>query len=223
MEAKELAVRVSGLRLSFGATFVLRGLDLQVAYGERLAVLGANGAGKTTLLKTLATLIRPSSGNVEVAGYDALKDPGTVRQNIGLLSHKSYLYDGLTSEENLTFYGRLYRVDNLREKVARSLDLVGLTKQRRDLARTLSHGQQRRLSLARAIIHDPRILLLDEPDTGLDSESQNLLEKLITGQGYTVILTTHNPERFSPLVHRFVALRDGRIVDEAAELSLMRS
>ncbi len=161
----------------FGPLTVLRELDLEVSSGEFVALLGPNGAGKTTLLRILATLSKPNSGLVKVASYKLPEQAVYVRKQLGVVSHLPMLYGDLTAEENLAFYSRLYNVaPQRREQV---LDLVGLSSRKNDLVRTYSRGMQQRLAIGRAILHSPRILLLDEPHTGLDQEAGEILDKVL--------------------------------------------
>ena len=156
-------IHVESLVKSFGHTCALRSIDLEVAEGEFLTVVGPNGAGKTTLLRILATLLNPTSGRVRINGLDLSPGDSEVRRQIGFVSHQPLIYGNLTVEENLRFYARIYDVQPLDQRVDMLLDLVGLDGRRHSLARTLSRGMQQRLSVARGIIHEPRILLFDEP------------------------------------------------------------
>jgi ABC-type multidrug transport system ATPase subunit len=208
----EAAITARGLRVAFGATVVLRGVDLVVPWGARLALLGPNGAGKSTLLRVLATLSRPNGGDVHIAGLDALAEPVAVRRLIGVVAHQTYLYDELTALENLRFYGALYDVSDLERRAAALLDAVELSGKRNARAGSLSRGQQQRLTVARALLHNPPLLLLDEPDTGLDLAAFALLERLLLGEERTVLLTTHNLRQAARLCDRYAILNAGRIV-----------
>ncbi len=214
-EEDAVAIAVRGIRVAFGATIVLRGIDLTVPWGARLALLGPNGAGKSSLLRILATLARPTAGTVRIAGRDALAAPLAVRRVIGVVAHQTYLYDELTARENLRFYGALYDLPALDARVAELLDRVGLTAQRNARAESLSRGQQQRLTIARALLHDPPILLLDEPDTGLDLAAFGLLEGLLRAEERTVLLTTHNLRQAARLCDRYAILGGGRLVASA--------
>ena len=215
-----LAVEARGLVKFYGATAALRGCDLLVAPGERVALLGPNGAGKTTLLKLLATLVRPSAGQLALFGADALRDPTTARRQLGVVAHETYLYRDLTAAENLTLYGRLYGVADLDASVAAGLARVGLAALAGRRVGTLSRGQQQRLALARARLHAPRLLLLDEPDTGLDEAGQALLTGLVREATATVVLATHALERALALADRVVVLAAGRVAYEASTADL---
>jgi len=211
----DVAIAVRGIRVAFGATIVLRGIDLTVPWGARLALLGPNGAGKSSLLRILATLARPTAGTVRIAEQDALAAPLAVRRVIGVVAHQTYLYDELTARENLRFYGALYDLPALDARIADLLDRVGLTAQRNARAESLSRGQQQRLTIARALLHDPPILLLDEPDTGLDLAAFGLLEGLLRAEERTVLLTTHNLRQAARLCDRYAILNGGRLVTSA--------
>jgi heme exporter protein A len=213
-------IEVRGLVKSFGSKVALEGVDLDVAEGEFLTLVGPNGAGKTTLVRVLATLTRPTRGSVRVAGYDLAGQGTEVRRRIGLASHQTLLYGDLSAEENLRFYGRMYEVADLEERITALLQRVGLDHRRRDPVRTFSRGMQQRLSLARALLHDPAILLLDEPYTGLDQQAVEVLREVLValvGRSRTVLMTTHNLERGLELCDRAAILVNGRIVHQAAK------
>jgi len=216
-------IHVHGLTKSYGPIYALRGIDLDVEAGESVTIVGPNGAGKTTLLRILATLLQPSSGEARVNGMDLSTSSYDIRTRIGFASHRSLVYDNLTVEENLTFYGKLYRVPMLAARTEDVLRTVGLLSRRRSRAGTLSRGMQQRLSLARAIIHKPELMLLDEPYAGLDQESAEMLEILLDavhGEAGTVIMTTHDLERGLSRGNRVVILNKGRIAFEAPSSSL---
>ena len=219
-------IHVESLVKSFGHTYALRSIDLEVAEGEFLTVVGPNGAGKTTLLRILATLLNPTSGRVRINGLDLSPGDAEVRRQIGFVSHQPLIYGNLTVEENLRFYARIYDVQPLDQRVDMLLDLVGLDERRHSLARTLSRGMQQRLSVARGIIHEPRILLFDEPYTGLDQQATRMLHGLLQTVGaksHTVVMTTHNLEQGLALCDRLVMLSRGSIVYESDKASLTLS
>lgn len=208
-------IRVSKLLKRFGLKAILRGVELEVQEGEFLGLLGPNGAGKTTFLRILASLSKPTAGLVEVGGYQLPKQAAQVRRQLGVLSHQPLLYGDLSAEENLKFFGRMYAVDGLHDRIGEVLDTVGLNPRRKDLVRTFSRGMQQRLAIARAIIHDPDILLLDEPYTGLDQDACAMLDELmleIAGNGRTVVMTSHDLSRAADVCSRFVVLANGKIV-----------
>ncbi|TAK32641.1 MAG: heme ABC exporter ATP-binding protein CcmA [Chloroflexota bacterium] len=217
------AILVRDLRKSFGPMPVLRGVDLTVAPGERLALFGTNGAGKTTLIRILATLIRPSLGTVMVAGCELGSESAAVRRRIGVVTHQTYLYGDLTAAENLRFYGRLYGIVDSETRIGALLDKVGLSSRSQSLVRTFSRGMQQRLSLARALLHQPAVLLLDEPDTGLDQEAFAVLRSIVTGETTTrpaVLLITHNLEHGWALTDRVAILSRGRVAFSAPKETL---
>ena len=213
-------IEVRNLVKSFGPRVALAGIDLEVPTGQFVTLVGPNGAGKTTLLRILATLARPTSGTVRVAGMDLARAGGTVRRQIGFLSHRTLLYEELTAEQNLRFYARLYNLDEPR-RVEELLERVGLAQRRHDLVRTFSRGMQQRLAVARAVLHRPQLLLLDEPYTGLDSQAAGALTGLLgelAEEECTILLTTHNLERGLAVGRRMLVLVRGRLVyDERRE------
>jgi heme exporter protein A len=207
-------INVKKLVKRFGLKTVLRGLDFHVEQGEFVALLGPNGAGKTTFLRILASLSRPSIGEVSIAGYALPNQAAAVRRRLGVVSHLPLLYGDLTAEENLSFYGRMYGVTNLKQRVAEVLDLVGLIKRRRDLVRTFSRGMQQRLAIGRAVLHDPEVMLFDEPHTGLDQDASVMLDTVlqeVAARGRTVVMTSHDLARAADLASRFDVLSRGVI------------
>ncbi len=210
-----MIITVKKLIKRFGPKTVLRGLDFQVDAGEFVALLGPNGAGKTTFLRILASLSRPLAGTVQIAGYSLPGQAAAVRQRLGVVSHLPLLYGDLTAEENLRFYGRMYSLPNLDSRIQAVLDLVGLLKRRRDLVRTFSRGMQQRLAIGRAVLHDPEVMLFDEPHTGLDQDACNMLDSVlreVAARGRTVVMTSHDLARAADLASRFDILSRGKIV-----------
>jgi len=212
-------IQVRGLVKNFGNTVALGGVDLDVADGEFLAVVGPNGAGKTTLIRVLATLSRPTAGEVRIAGLDPARDAVAIRRRIGMASHQPLLYGDLSAIENLIFYGRMYDVPDLSHRIEELLDLVGLAERENDAVRTFSRGMQQRLAIARAILHDPPLLLLDEPFADLDQQATDMLGRVLEGVGAsgarTVVMTTHDLERGLAMGDRLAILARGRIVYQA--------
>jgi heme exporter protein A len=207
----------------FGLKTVLRGLDFEVKAGEFVAILGPNGAGKTTFLRILATLSRPSLGEVSIAGFPLPTQAAAVRRRLGVVTHLPLLYGDLTAEENLRFYGRLYSLDSLNARITEVLKLVGLFERRFDLVRTFSRGMQQRLAIGRAVLHDPEVILFDEPHTGLDQEACVMLDNVlreVAARGRTVIMTSHDLMRVSELASRFDVLSNGVIVASATREQL---
>jgi len=207
-------IEVRGLVKAFGLRPVLRRLDFQVTEGEFVAVVGPNGAGKTTLLRILASLARPTMGEVRVAGLRLPGQAGAVRRILGVVSHQPLLYGDLTAEENLRFYGRMYGIANSEPRIEEVLGIVGLTARRRELVRNYSRGMQQRLAIARGILHEPELLLFDEPHTGLDPEAAEILDRLlrkISDEGGTVVMTSHDLPRAAGLASRLDILAGGVI------------
>ncbi len=216
-------IEIKNLKKSYGLKPVLRGIDLELCQGERMALLGANGAGKTTLLRTLAGLTKPDAGVVSVAGLDCVRDAQHVRQLVGFVGHQPYLYEELTALENLLFFGRMYMVKHTQERARELLQRVGLEKRMQERVSTLSRGQVQRLAWARALLHSPRLLLLDEPDTGLDQAGCELIDALLLEhnmQGGSIVFTTHQLERVLQLSDRVVVLGNRRVAYQEATKSL---
>ena len=217
------AIRVSGLRKGYGDLPVLWDLDLTVGWGQFLVIFGANGAGKTTLLKVLSTQARPDEGEVRIGGVDRGQNPGAIRRMIGVVAHKGLVYEDMTCQENLVFYCRMFGLKRAHERVEEVLTLVGLADRRHARVGTLSHGLQKRLSIARAILHEPSILLLDEPEAGLDQEALDMLGNLLDdwkAQGGTVVMTTHNLEHGLAWGELVAILAGGKIAFEESRHSL---
>jgi heme exporter protein A len=208
-------IEVRKLIKRFGLKSVLRGLDFHVEPGEFVALLGPNGAGKTTFLRILASLSRPSLGHVAIAGHTLPDHAAEVRRRLGVVSHLPLLYADLTAEENLRFYGRMYNLPNLETRISEVLELVGLAHRRRDLVRTFSRGMQQRLAIGRAVLHDPEVILFDEPYTGLDQDASAMLDDVLRSVatlGRTVVMTSHDLARAEDLASRFDVLSRGVIV-----------
>lgn len=201
----------------------LRSVDLRLDEGEFLTLFGPNGAGKTTLIRILATLARPTSGRVLIGGLDLREWTAQVRRLIGVVSHQTFLYRDLTAEENLLLYARLYDVPDPRQRVQEALERVALGHRAADPVRTLSRGMQQRVSIARAVLHDPMILLLDEPYNGLDQHAAasltGILQELAL-RGRTVLMTTHDLEQGLQLCSRVGILSGGRLAFEQAGAGL---
>jgi len=218
-------IQVSGLVKRFGMKPVLRGLDFHVEPGEFVALLGPNGAGKTTFLRILASLSRPSQGEVRVAGYRLPHHAAAVRARLGVVSHLPLLYGDLTADENLRFYARMYGLRNAEPRIAEVLELVGLQNRRRDLVRTYSRGMQQRLAIGRAVLHDPDVMLFDEPYTGLDQDAAGMLDdvlRTVGRQGRTIVMTSHDLARAEDLATRFDVLSRGAIAASAQRRQLRR-
>lgn len=207
------AIEVEDLNKSYGRLRVLKGVSLEIAEGESFALLGPNGAGKTTLIKIITTLIKPEGGKVRIQGIDALEEPSSVKGLFGLVSHHNYLYEELTAWENLEFYSQIY--GSREEQAYALLEEVGLSQREDSLVSTFSRGMKQRLSIARALLHNPQILILDEPTTGLDLNSKRWFYSTVNkkiGEGRTVLLTTHAIEEAEKLCTRAGIMLDGSLV-----------
>jgi heme ABC exporter ATP-binding subunit CcmA len=216
-------LEVKGLKKTYNLKPILRGIDIVLDQGKCMALLGANGAGKTTLLRILACLTKPVTGSVSIGGLDIGQDVQQVRLLVGFVGHQPNLYDELTIIENLLFFGRMYSVKKAPDRAATLLQQVGLARRSNERVGTLSRGQLQRLSLARALLHSPRLLLLDEPDTGLDDEGIELLEALLrehAAQGGTTLFSTHNFERAEKFSDQICMLSGGRVVYQQATTGL---
>jgi heme exporter protein A len=235
-------IEISGLSKSFGSFYALRDVSLEIQSGEFWMIVGPNGAGKTTLLKIIATLSQPSRGKIEIntvivetesklsseqveksdippiqqkqaakVGAGKLQ----IRQQIGFIGHQSFLYDNLTAEENLKFYARMYRLENAAEIIANTLERVGLSERKSDLVRTFSRGMQQRLSIGRALIANPKIILLDEPFSGLDQSAIDnfidLFSSLISPDRI-IVMTTHNLQIGLQLASHYAVITRGTII-----------
>jgi heme exporter protein A len=209
------AIRLRGLRHAYGEREVLRGLDLDLAAGQSLVVVGPNGAGKTTLLRILATLLRPGEGEIAVLGCSLPKQAWQLRGRIGYVSHEPLLYRDLTGRENLEFHARLHGMTGAQAKgrIAEVLEAIGMAGRADDRVNELSAGLRQRLSICRAVLAHPELLLLDEPDSNLDAASRELVGNLIgadgAGGGYpgrTRVIVTHDPDRYRAEADQFLEL-----------------
>jgi heme ABC exporter ATP-binding subunit CcmA len=202
-----------GLRRSFGGLRVLRGLDLVLRPGEAVVVAGPNGAGKTTLLRVLAGLMRPEAGEVRVLGHPVRGNDAAGRRDIGFVAHQSLLYDDLTLAQNLTFAARLYRLPRPGEAARRALEVAGLASRAEESPRRLSRGMAQRAAIARALLHGPRLLLLDEPFTALDAASAERLRGDLAArlaEGLGMVIVTHRLGEVWGVATRIAVLAEGR-------------
>ena len=211
--ACSFAIETRGLAKNFGNSKILRRVDLRVRLGETLAILGPNGAGKTTLIKLLSGIMRPTGGQILIHGLAQKDHFRDARAHIGVVAHHSYLYSNLTAMENLVFYARMYGVEKHEERITTVLKQVGLEAHRHARFSTFSRGMQQRLSLARALLHRPSILLLDEPETGLDQQGLNAMWEILRHEEAerTIVFTSHSFERTLAVCDDVIILAGGRI------------
>jgi heme exporter protein A len=216
--AAPLEIEVEGLRKTFGRREVLKGLSFGVPRGGFLSIFGPNGAGKTTTLRVLATLLTASGGSVKVAGHDVREDPMPVRKAIGFISHNAMLYPDLTAQENLRFYADMYGVEDREARITELLERLELSARRYDVVRTYSKGMRQRLAIARAVLHHPRVLLLDEPHSGLDPRAVDILDGLLTEirDEHTFVMVTHNIAKGLEWGTDLMIIEGGRIAYEHA-------
>jgi heme exporter protein A len=196
---------------------ILRGVDLSIKQGETVAILGPNGAGKSTLLKVLATLIMPTSGLVKINGLDLKKDHIKVKKLFGYLPHSSLLYDHYTPLENLLFFGELYGVKDVENRARQLVKEVGLSFFINEPVKNFSRGMIQRIAIARAIIHEPKIMLLDEPHTGLDQGAITILNNVVLSmkeKGCTTLIVTHDFKQAAEICDRIIIVKNGKIADD---------
>lgn len=210
----DAAIKVEKLSKVFGTRRAVDNVSLDVPQGAFLSIFGPNGAGKTTLLRVLSTLSRATSGKAYLMGIDVKEEPDKARDHIGLISHNSMLYLDLTAEENLMIYARLYGVENPERRVEDMLEAVELKHRRLDVVRTFSRGMIQRLSIARALIHDPDIVFLDEPYSGLDPHAVEIFDELIEGvrAEHTFVMVSHDLQKGFTMCTHALVLAKGRIV-----------
>ena len=209
-------IEAENLSKAYGSLPALRDLSFVLRRGEFLALLGANGSGKSTLLRLLSGLSKPTSGAIRIGGWEMPREAMAVRAQIGLVAHQPLLYENLTARENLDFFGVLYGIDRAERerRIQALLRSVGLRKRADSLVRTFSRGMKQRLSIARATLHQPAVLLLDEPYSGLDQAAIERLDEILraaTEEGRTIIMSTHQLERVPPAAGRALVLARGRI------------
>ncbi|EKN69863.1 heme exporter protein CcmA [Neobacillus bataviensis LMG 21833] len=196
---------------------ILRGVDLHIEKGETVAILGPNGAGKSTLLKVLATLIKPTSGQVLINGMELKKNQVEIKKLLGYLPHSSLLYDHYSPLENLVFFGNIYGVRVVEQKAIQLVKEVGLSFFLNEPVKNFSRGMIQRIAIARAIVHDPAVLLLDEPHTGLDQGAISILNNVILSmkeKGATTLMVTHDFKQAAEICDRVIIVKNGKIVDD---------
>lgn len=200
-----------------GDKVILRGVNLSIKQGQTVAILGPNGAGKSTILKVIATLIKPTSGEVLIDNKEIKKHALEVKSLIGYLPHASLLYDHFTPLENLVLFGKLYGVKDVEKRAKELIEKVGLSFFLHEPVKSFSRGMIQRVAIARAIVHNPRILLLDEPHTGLDQQAIVILNKVILemkAQGTTTVMVTHDFKQAAEICDRIIIVKNGKIVDD---------
>jgi heme exporter protein A len=215
------AIEVEGLVRRFGERDALAEVSLSLGKGQTLVVFGPNGAGKTTLLRVLATLLLPHEGSVQVLGHVLPSEAPALRPRVGFLGHEPLLYRELSGRENLTFYARLYRIHDAAARIADLLERTQMARRADEPVRLLSRGMVQRLAICRTVLHDPELLLLDEPLNALDPEAAELTEPLVgRSSGRTRVVTSHDVERGLAEADRVLALRDGRtaLLGDAGEI-----
>jgi heme exporter protein A len=213
---RPIGVEFAEVGKRYGSLWALRRLSLRIAPGEFVLLRGPNGSGKSTVLRVAATLARPSTGSVRYPGIEDA-DEVAIRRCLGLVAHSTMLYDDLSAVENLRFFGALFQIADLPSHADAALAAVGLTDRRDSLVRTFSRGMRQRLALARALLHGPGLLLLDEPATGLDQEAREWLDRTLESlhaAGCTVLMTTHGGEEISGAT-RTVWLAGGAVVRDS--------
>jgi len=221
---KDFAINIEGLTKSFGQNFVLRDLALHLSWGEKLVVLGPNGSGKTTLIKIMSTLTKADSGVITIAGFNRDDMGQQIRRVVGVLVHDPMLYDDLSGYENLKFFGQLFGLDDVEDRIVSIADNLGVSPWLYKRVGTLSHGLKKRLSIVRVLLHNPQILLMDEPETGLDQEAVSILDEIIESRvndGRSVLITTHSFERGLSIGDRLAILSQGKITYQSEVNSVL--
>ena len=217
------AIEVRGLTKNFGDRPVLNGLELRVERGSRMVIFGPNGSGKTTLIKVLAAIYRPSAGDIRVGGLNVGEESKEVRRLIGVVGHQTYLYPGLTVGENLRFYSRMYGLSDVEGRIHELIASLGLRAHLNERAANLSRGMQQRASIARALVHDPAVLLLDEPETGLDRHAVGLFGEVLEAaktELKTAVMTTHNLDYGLEIADSVAVIAGGRIAYQSPRSDL---
>ena len=210
-------IDVSNLRKTFGAIEALKGVSFKIPQGECYGLLGPNGAGKTTMISILSTIIKPDEGEVTIAGYDLKKNPLDCKKNIGVVTQEIALYNELSAYDNLHFLGGMYKISrqDLLKRLDETLDILGLTDRKNDKVKTYSGGMKRRVNLASALLHRPKILFMDEPTVGIDPQSRNLIFEVVEKlhkEGMTIVYTTHYMEEAERLCNRIGIIDNGEII-----------
>ncbi len=210
-------IDVSNLKKSFDTVDALKGISFNIPQGECYGLLGPNGAGKTTTISIMSTMIKPDEGEVNIAGYDLRKNPLDCKKNIGVVTQEIALYNELSAYDNLLFWGGMYKIpkQKLTERIDETLNLLGLADRKNDKVRTYSGGMKRRINIASALLHRPKVLFMDEPTIGIDPQSRNLIFEVIEklhNEGMTIIYTTHYMEEAERLCDRIGIIDNGEII-----------
>jgi len=211
-------IEIENLSKAFGFLPVLKQVSLTVERGEFIALLGPNGSGKSTLLRMIAGLTKPTAGTIRVGGWEIPDEAQAVRSQIGMVSHQALLYGNLTARENLLFFARLYGMKDS-SRIDYLLEQVGLAKRAHSLVRTFSRGMSQRLSIARALLQEPHVLLFDEPYTGLDQDAGLVLDGLLLkarSDGHTILMSTHQLDRAARITDRIIIISKGKIAHDGA-------
>ncbi|MFQ5933798.1 MAG: ABC transporter ATP-binding protein [Dehalococcoidia bacterium] len=216
-------IEARNLTRSYGRVKAISELDITVLPGEKVVLIGPNGSGKTTLIKLFSTLIKPTAGTLKLFGRDVSSDGAWLRRQMGVLLHEPLLYNRLTARENLRFYAKMFQVPNVDARIAELAEDLSISHLLDTRGATLSHGQSKRVSLLRTLLHDPPLLLLDEPDSGMDPEAIEGLLQVIHRNGRTVVMSTHNLEHGLGMAQRIIVLKDGTPVMDFQRDSLDRS
>jgi heme exporter protein A len=220
MSDSQPIIEIQNLAKAYGYLPVLKKVSMEIQRGQFVALLGPNGSGKSTLLRLICGLSKPTAGTIRVGGWSIPGEADAIRAQIGLVSHKALLYDNLTARENLEFYASLYNLPDSKQRIDTLLERVGLAKRAHSLVRTFSRGMQQRLSIARALLHAPHVLLFDEPHTGLDQDASLVLNTLLQeahADGHTILMTTHQLDHAALLANRFVILTRGSIAYDSTD------
>ena len=210
-----LAIQTRELTRRYAGVDVVRQVSVSIPVGRKVALVGSNGAGKTTLLSILSTLVQPTSGDASIVGHPLRQRDSELRRSIGILRHSPMLYEALSPQENLEFFAGLYEVRDAPARIEELLRLLGLWRRRHESTSILSRGTHQRLAIARAVIHQPAVLLLDEPETGLDPDGIALLDQvMLRAPGVTVLAATHRVDRIEAWADGLVRLDRGRVVED---------
>jgi len=214
-------IQVQHLTKSYGSVLALNDVSFHIRQGEFFGLLGPNGAGKTTTISIMSTIVAPDKGSVTIAGHDLVKEPTLCKRNIGVVPQEIALYNELSAYDNLLFWGSLYGVPSaeLKKRIDTTLDLFGLFDRRNDKVKTYSGGMKRRINIASALLHQPKVLFMDEPTVGIDPQSRNLIFEVVEKlhkQGMTIVYTTHYMEEAERFCDRIAIIDKGQIIAQGS-------